>query len=216
MSSLLAVPRAPQQARSRASLARILDAAEALMESRSLDAATVADIAGRAGVSIGSFYKRFASKDAVLEALYARYEEQRTEHLNVAFAPARWTGHGLEERARGLTSALVEMFSRRRGIIRAFVMHRRGRPGPLEHGMSRRLEAIYQAGADIDDALAARRAMASLLHPANRHLGAGNRRHPMEGTLPFRGCAWGSRTTIRGLMCNSSSGTKTIRMPHPA
>src|SRR5262245_16946028 len=143
------VSRVPQQARSRASLERILDAAEALIESRPLDSIGVADIAQRAGVSIGNFYKRFASKQEVLGALYARYESQRTNSLKDALRPEQWQGQDLEMRARGLTSLLVEMFRKRRGMIRAFVSHHRNQPGPTRDPMRRRLEDLYRAGADV-------------------------------------------------------------------
>src|SRR6185312_6977430 len=43
----------PQQARSRVTLTRLLDATEALLDEGGLDAATVPAIAARAGVSVG-------------------------------------------------------------------------------------------------------------------------------------------------------------------
>lgn len=140
-------PRPPQQARSRASLERILDATEALVESRPLGAITVASIAGRAGVSIGNFYKRFRSKEAVLEALYGRYESQRTETLTRALA-AHPRGR-LEDRARWLTTTLVRLFLRRRGVVRAFVVHHRNRPGAMRIAMSRRLDRLYRDSAEV-------------------------------------------------------------------
>lgn len=52
--------------------ADLLDAAERLFAERGLDATTVADVAAAAGVSKGSFYVYFSSKDALLEALNER------------------------------------------------------------------------------------------------------------------------------------------------
>lgn len=141
------VARVPRQARSRASLARILDAAEALVESRPLSAITVAAIASRAGISVGNFYKRFASKEAVLEALYARFEAQRTEHLTRATAVD--PGGGLDHRARWLVTTLVRLFLARRGVIRAYVMHYRSAPGATDDAMKRRLERLYRNGAAV-------------------------------------------------------------------
>jgi AcrR family transcriptional regulator len=141
--------RAPQQARSRASLERILNAAETLIESRPLESVTVSDIVRRARVSIGNFYKRFATKEAVLDALYARYESQRTEHLSRALSPERSDGTDLEARARRLATILVEMFRKRRGVMRAFVMHHRGGNGSTDGAMHRRLDALYRSGAEL-------------------------------------------------------------------
>jgi AcrR family transcriptional regulator len=141
--------RTPQQARSRASLDRLLDAAETLVEARPLESVTVSDMARRARVSIGNFYKRFSTKEAVLEALYERYESQRTEHLSRALAPERWRGQSLEARARGLVTVLVEMFRKRRGVMRAFVMHYRGRRETLDDAMHRRLDRLYRSGARV-------------------------------------------------------------------
>ena len=50
----------------------LLDAAERLFAERGLNATTVADITEAAGVSKGSFYGYFASRDELVEALNAR------------------------------------------------------------------------------------------------------------------------------------------------
>jgi AcrR family transcriptional regulator len=141
--------RPPQQARSQAAHDRIVDAVEALIETRPLESISVADIAGRAGVSIGNFYKRFSTKKAVLEALHARYESQRTEHLLKAFSPEGWKGRDLGSRARWIATTLVEMFRARRGLIRSFVMHHRNRAAALDDSMHRRLEDVYRSGAAL-------------------------------------------------------------------
>lgn len=61
----------PSQARSRALVAAILEAAARVLEARGHEGATVARIAERAGVSIGSVYQYFRTKDAIFEALAA-------------------------------------------------------------------------------------------------------------------------------------------------
>src|ERR1051326_3152286 len=72
----------PQQARSRATLARLLDATEELLEEGGLDAATVPAIAARAGVSVGVVYRRFPDKDNLLRAVYQRFFD-RTRQTNL-------------------------------------------------------------------------------------------------------------------------------------
>src|SRR4051812_29557160 len=67
-----AYAREPKQERSRASFERAVDAAVALLVERRSDAFTLAEVAARGGVSIGSIYGRVDSKDDLLRAAHAR------------------------------------------------------------------------------------------------------------------------------------------------
>src|SRR4051812_31598135 len=58
-----------QQARSRLTQQRILEAGTALLEEGGTEALTVAAVAARAGVSVGSVYRRFGGKDRPIAAL---------------------------------------------------------------------------------------------------------------------------------------------------
>jgi AcrR family transcriptional regulator len=62
-------PLAPQQARSRESLERLMKAAREILNEKGLDAATVPKVAARAGLSPGSVYRRFPNKDALMRAV---------------------------------------------------------------------------------------------------------------------------------------------------
>jgi AcrR family transcriptional regulator len=64
--------REPKQERSRQSFDKALDAAVALMVERRSGAFTLAEVAERAGVSIGSMYGRVDSKDALIRTAHAR------------------------------------------------------------------------------------------------------------------------------------------------
>lgn len=59
----------PSQERSRALVSAVLEAAAQVLEDRGYEGATVARIAARAGVSVGSLYQYFGTKDAIFEAL---------------------------------------------------------------------------------------------------------------------------------------------------
>jgi AcrR family transcriptional regulator len=63
----------PQQARSEATVEAILQAAAQVFERHGYAAGTTNRIAARAGVSIGSLYQYFPSKDAILLALARRH-----------------------------------------------------------------------------------------------------------------------------------------------
>ena len=61
------------QARSRATVERILESAAELIAERGPDAATMTEIAQRAGVVIGSLYQYFPDKAGVMAALFERH-----------------------------------------------------------------------------------------------------------------------------------------------
>lgn len=65
--------RVPVQARSRATVERLLDAAAALVEEGGIEAATTRKVAERADVSVGALYGFFADRDALLDALVMRH-----------------------------------------------------------------------------------------------------------------------------------------------
>lgn len=61
------------QARSRERLRRVLDAADEVLAGEGPDAFTTTRVADTAGVSIGSIYRFFPDKAAIVEALAVRY-----------------------------------------------------------------------------------------------------------------------------------------------
>jgi AcrR family transcriptional regulator len=64
---------APVQARSRERLRRVLDAADEVLADEGAEAFTTTRVAARAGVPIGSVYRFFPDKAAIVEALALRY-----------------------------------------------------------------------------------------------------------------------------------------------
>lgn len=68
-------PRAPQQERGQRRVDQILDAAEQVFAEIGVGAATMQMIADRAAASMGSLYHFFPNKDAIVEALGARYAD---------------------------------------------------------------------------------------------------------------------------------------------
>ena len=145
--------RPPRQARSQDTLDRILDAAEALVAEKGFADATVAEVARRAGSSVGSFYTRFHDKDGLLYALYDRYFEQATATADAALDPARWDGVGIAEILRSVTRFLVEVYRERAGLIRAFVQRNHSdanfqtRQERLSHYVNEKLSALLLARA---------------------------------------------------------------------
>jgi len=71
-----ALRRAPSQARSRDRVEKMLNAAVAIIAEKGSDALRMSEVAGRAGVSIGSLYQFFPDKAAIIRTLAGRYNEE--------------------------------------------------------------------------------------------------------------------------------------------
>ncbi|MFJ6465563.1 TetR/AcrR family transcriptional regulator [Streptomyces sp. NPDC091387] len=76
-----ALYRQPRQARSAATLARVLRAAEEVAASGGLEEMTMTGVAEQAGVAVGTIYRRFEDKDQLITALSERMLERREEYV---------------------------------------------------------------------------------------------------------------------------------------
>ena len=86
--------RTPQQARSRARLARVLDAAERILVEEGVESLTTTRIAAEARVSVGSLYQSLPDRGAIIEALAAGYFaklEAAMDELVRAASAEHWT-----------------------------------------------------------------------------------------------------------------------------
>ena len=68
-------PLEPQRNVGRRRVAKLMQAAAAVIQERGLEAATMTEIAARADAKIGSLYRFFPNKEAVADALMERYVE---------------------------------------------------------------------------------------------------------------------------------------------
>lgn len=117
----------PLQRRSRATMERILQAAERQLMMQSFADLTVADVLAEAGVSIGSFYARFSGKAALLPALYDRYETSnrgKAEELVTRLESAMTLGAA----CRHVVDALADTLIGNRNLMRALVEFARANP----------------------------------------------------------------------------------------
>lgn len=97
--------KAPKQERSKATVEAILEAAAQLLVELRYARMTTAKVAARAGVSVGSLYQYFPSKDALIGALVAR-KFARVEPLMREMI-ARSEGQPLEVRVRTIIAATL-------------------------------------------------------------------------------------------------------------
>ncbi|WP_044559834.1 TetR/AcrR family transcriptional regulator [Azospirillum sp. B4] len=70
-----ATPKPPSRERGRARVAALMAAASAVFAEKGYDAATMTEIAARAGAPIGSLYQFFPTKAVLADALLVRYGE---------------------------------------------------------------------------------------------------------------------------------------------
>jgi AcrR family transcriptional regulator len=103
-----------RQERSQRTLQRLLDAAEAVIREKGFGEAAVAEIAARAGCSVGTFYRRFRDKQALLHALDERFAAEFRATMQRAVAEERWAGARIAEILGGYLE-----FSLEEGITRA-------------------------------------------------------------------------------------------------
>jgi AcrR family transcriptional regulator len=68
--------REPKRERGKQRVAALLDAGAAVFAEKGYEAATMTEIAERAGAAIGSLYQFFPSKEALAEALFDRFAER--------------------------------------------------------------------------------------------------------------------------------------------
>ncbi len=124
--------RPAQQARSQKTLERLLDSAEALLTDKGFDDITVAEIAARAGFSVGAVYSRFRDKKSVLRSVQDRFIGEANLTIDVALDPARWRDASIEEIVGELIRFLVELVRERRGVLRELLTCARSDPSMAE------------------------------------------------------------------------------------
>ena len=111
-------PLEPQRDVGRQRVAELLQAAAAVFQERGFEAATMAEIAARADAKIGSLYRFFPNKNAVAEALMARYTEALQAEYDAIHA------HAADATPEELADILIDLFVKLRphaGALAAFL-----------------------------------------------------------------------------------------------
>ena len=116
--------RPPKQDRSLRTQERLLEAMEFLLEQREPAEITVDEIVERAHVSVGAFYKRFASKQDLLPLLLTRLQATSRKQLLEVLEESKWQGRTLGERIDALIDMIVSVHTLRQKVIRACVTGR--------------------------------------------------------------------------------------------
>jgi AcrR family transcriptional regulator len=94
------------QDRSRATVDTLIEATARILVAEGFDRASTNRIARAAGVSVGSLYQYYPSKEALVAAVIERHNRDLMEQVRQAFAKA--AGEPLEEGVRTLVSAAID------------------------------------------------------------------------------------------------------------
>ena len=126
-----------QQKRAIATREKILDAIEEMLEDQEFEAISIADLASRAGVAVGSVYSHFKDKDALLPALLdrqvkrgeARLREIR-EQGTMDGVPVVTQGHlpSLRDTIEKAIIGALKQITENLGVRRALLTYRRLNP----------------------------------------------------------------------------------------
>jgi AcrR family transcriptional regulator len=141
------------QQRSQRTLQRLLDAGEAEIAEKGFEDASVADIAARAGCAVGTFYRRFRDKRALLHALDKRLDVEFRTTLDEAVDPARWEGAGAAEILEGYLEFALAVGRRQLGLRQAALLQSLSDP-EFARRHARRSQALHER---LRDLLLARR-----------------------------------------------------------
>ena len=118
----------PQRAASEQTRRQILETALSLFRDRGFEQTTIRDIASRAGLSLGSAYYYFKSKEALVGAYYDYVQEEHLARARDAFA----SGGGLRERLSAALHTKIDIVQHDRQLLRALFRY----GGDAEHPLS--------------------------------------------------------------------------------
>lgn len=118
---------APQQARSRESLRKLLKAAAEVLGQHGVEGTTIPRIAQHAGLTPGAVYRRFHDKDALIETVVLGIMERQDERIRVALTPAMARQIPLAVFAEQLIHSMLISYRAYTGLLRAIRQFSQGR-----------------------------------------------------------------------------------------
>lgn len=149
------------QSRSQKTRDRLLDAAEALLRDGGPEKATVPAIARRAKVAVGSVYRRFPDKDAVLRSIYERFFDRSIAANREALSADKWTDVPLDLMLRRLVDGMVRGYRFHAPLLAALLRYVDSHPDAAFRTHAEAMRADVFAG--LSQLLLSRRA--EIAHP---------------------------------------------------
>ena len=190
MESIDPILRQPKQKRSRETLSRILGAAETCIREEGFDSLRMAEIARRAGCSVGTLYSRLPDKMALLRAVQNKVHDCIEPPFLAEMTIERESGGSLEEAAERVFTLLCRHFLSERELFSAFMMR-----GVFDPG-------LRQGGENAN--LVRRQAVAAALLPHRAQIGQPDPELALD--MAYTTCLavirgrliWGAADEIRG------------------
>lgn len=130
----------PQQARSRESTRRLLQAAAVVLAQRGVEGTTIPRIAKQAGLTPGAVYRRFADKDALIEAMILGIVERSDENLRTLVTPAMARLVALPALVDLLIEGMLVSYRSSPGLLRALRQFAQAHARPRFVAKVRRIE----------------------------------------------------------------------------
>jgi AcrR family transcriptional regulator len=138
----------PTQKRSRETIDRFAEAAENLLREHPFEQITVQDIVKVAGRPTGSFYARFASKEALLPYLYQRYHDDLEGLYASRFRRVDWEAIDLEAAVAEVVDLLLGLYTERRWLLRALALFARMHPEALPQDLLDQRRRVFEQPVD--------------------------------------------------------------------
>lgn len=110
---------APQQARSRQSLDRLLKAAVEVLGRRGVAGTTIPRIAAHAGLTPGAVYRRFRNKDVLLETAILSILDNQDKFLRLSLSPEATAQIPFPTLAEQIITTLVVSYRANASLLRA-------------------------------------------------------------------------------------------------
>lgn len=149
--------RAPQQARSEATMLRFLDSTAELLGERPFADISVNDIVERAGRTVGSFYARFEDKTAVLRVLAGQVSSGLCDDANGFWVIDRWRERSIDDLLDSSVDAVVNAYRQAGPVFHAAAIAAPGDEGFRQARLSvwlvcadRFAEVLADHGAEIE------------------------------------------------------------------
>jgi AcrR family transcriptional regulator len=141
---------APQQARSRESLRKLLKAAAEVLGQHGVEGTTIPRIAQHAGLTPGAIYRRFPDKDALMETVILGLLERQDERLRVALTPDMARQIPLPVFTEQIIHSMLVSYRAHAGLLRALRQFVRGHDHTLFYKKAAKLEMrTYQYLVDL-------------------------------------------------------------------
>lgn len=125
---------APQQARSRDSWNRVLEAGERILESSGYKGFTIGAVCREASVSVDAIYARVSGKDALFLAVYENALAEMAVGQDALDDYPMLDALPIDELVRRAVTVVAEIFLKRAGFVRSIVLLSGSNEAVRQHG----------------------------------------------------------------------------------